>query len=101
MANKLLQKLEILKNNDSVLLEFLKAKFPVFHNSNFFFRDLQYGIRSFFEKKEIKISYQDAEKLANEIAKHFEEKGIFIKVNHQGWKIHFPEFATAEPGDPF
>ncbi len=101
MANKLLQKFEMLKNNDSVLLEFLKAKFPLFHNSNFFFRDLQYGIRSFFEKKEIKISYQDAEKLANEIAKHFEEKGIFIKVNHQGWKIHFPDFATAEPGDPF
>lgn len=101
MANKLLQKLEMLKKNDSVLLEFLKAKFPLFHNSNFFFRDLQYGIRSFFEKKEIKISYQDAEKLANEIAKHFEEKGIFIKVNHQGWKIHFPDFATAEPGDPF
>jgi hypothetical protein len=101
MTNKLSQKLEMLKKDDSVLLEFLKAKFPVFHNSNFFFRDFQYGIRSFFEKKDINISYQDAEKLAIEMARHFEEKGIFIKVNHQGWKIHFPDFVTAKPGDPF
>ena len=101
MTYKLSKNLEMLKNDDLVLLEFLKAKFPVFHNSNFFFRDFQYGIRSFFEKKDIFISYQDAEKLANEMAKHFEGKGIFIKVNHQGWKINFPDFATAEPGDPF
>lgn len=101
MTNKLSQKLDLLKNDDSVLLEFLKAKFPLFHNSNLFFRDLQYGIRSFFEKKDIFVSYQDAEKLANEMANHFEAKEIFIKVNHQGWKINFPDFATAEPGDPF
>ena len=101
MTYKLSKNLEMLKNDDLVLLEFLKAKFPVFHNSNFFFRDFQYGIRSFFEKKDIFISYQDAEKLANEMAKHFEGKGTFIKVNHQGWKINFPDFATAEPGDPF
>ena len=43
------QVLNTLKNNDEILLKFLKAKFPVFHNSNFFFRDLQYGIRSFLE----------------------------------------------------
>jgi hypothetical protein len=101
MKNKISKKFEMLKKDELVLLEFLKAKFPVFHNSNLFFRDFQYGIRSFFEKKDIFISYQDAETLANEMAKHFEENGIFIKVNHQGWKIHFPDFATAEPGDPF
>lgn len=101
MSNKTDKHLESLKNNDMILLEFLKAKFPVFHNSNLFFRDFQYGIRSFMEKKEISVSYQEAERLAAEMAKHFEDKGIFIKVNHQGWKIHFPEFVTSAPGDPF
>ncbi len=101
MADKYLNSLELLKNKDEELLKYLKAKFPLFHNSNFFLRDFQYGIRSFFEKKDIFISYQIAEKLAIEMAKHFEERGIFIKVNHQSWKIHFPEFATTEPGDPF
>lgn len=92
---------ELLKNNDTALLNFLKAKFPVFHNSNFFFRDLQYGIRSFLEKKNIPVSYKDSETLATEMTKYFEVKEIFVKVNHQAWKVNHKEFVTAEPGDPF
>jgi len=101
MSKKLSTYIELLKNNESALLNFLKAKFPVFHNSNFFFRDLQYGIRSFFEKKDITVSYQDAEKLAANMAKYFEEKGVFVKVNYQAWKVNHRDFVTAAPGDPF
>lgn len=101
MADKFQNNLQLLKNSEDELLNYLKAKFPVFHNSNFFFRDFQYGIRSFFEKKEIKVSYQMAENLANEMAKHFEEKNLFVKINYQTWTIKKTEFATVEPGDPF
>jgi len=101
MADKYQKYLQLLKANETELLNYLKAKFPVFHNSNFFFRDFQYGIRSFLEKKELKASYQMAEKLAEEMAKHFETQNMFIKINHQTWKINKPEFVTAEPGDPF
>ncbi len=101
MADKFQANLQLLKNNDEELLNYLKAKFPVFHNSNFFFRDFQYGIRSFLEKKEMKTSYQMAEKLANEMAKHYEGKNLFVKINDQTWKINKQEFVTAEPGDPF
>ena len=101
MADKFQTNLQLLKNNEMELLNYLKAKFPIFHNSNFFFRDFQYGIRSFLEKKEMKVSYQMAEKLAEEMAKHYEDKNLFVKVNHQGWKINIPDFVTAEPGDPF
>ena len=101
MPDKIQSNLKLLKSNEVELLNYLKAKFPVFHNSNFFFRDFQYGIRSFLDKKDIKVSYQDAEKLAEEIAKHYETQNLFIKVNHQAWKINKSEFATAEPGDPF
>ena len=101
MSDKFQTYLQLLKNNDMELLNYLKAKFPVFHNSNFFFRDFQYGIRSFLEKKEIKASYQQSEKLAIEMANYFESKNVFMKISHQGWKINFPEFATTEPGDPF
>ncbi|MEJ2103317.1 MAG: hypothetical protein P8X47_01935 [Ignavibacteriaceae bacterium] len=101
MTDKFQSNLQLLKNNEMELLNYLKAKFPVFHNSNFFFRDFQYGIRSFLEKKEIKCSYQLAEKLAVEMARHLEDENIFIKVNNQGWKVNYPEFATTEPGDPF
>jgi hypothetical protein len=42
-----LNNLELLKQEEESLLGFLKAKYPMFHNSNFFYRDLQYGVRSF------------------------------------------------------
>jgi hypothetical protein len=101
MADRYQNNLQLLKSNDEELLNYLKAKFPVFHNSNFFFRDFQYGIRSFLEKKEIKASYQMAEKLAEDMAQHYEAKNLFVKINHQTWKIHKHEFVTAAPGDPF
>jgi len=100
MADKYETNLQLLKNNDEELLNYLKAKFPMFHNSNFFFRDFQYGIRSFLEKKEIKASYQMAEKLAEEMANYYEAKELFVKINHQTWKINKHEFVTTEPGDP-
>jgi hypothetical protein len=101
MAKNHNSNLELLKSNESILLEYLKAKFPMFHNSNFFFRDFHYGIRSFLEKKDIFVSYQAAENLAVEMSSLLEEKGIFEKVNSNVWKVNYPEFATVEPGDPF
>ncbi|GBD86653.1 hypothetical protein BMS3Abin03_00574 [bacterium BMS3Abin03] len=91
----------LLQKDEESFLEFLKAKFPVFYNSNFFYRDLEYGIRSFLEKKNIFITYGEADKLAQLMGKYFEKKGIFIKVSKTGWKVNYPEFATTEPGDPF
>lgn len=91
----------ILVEEKEQILKFLKARFPLFHNSNFFFRDLQYGIRSYFEKKDIDITYPQAEKCAEEFAKILENEQIFIRINNQGWKVNYPEFATTAPGDPF
>jgi len=93
--------LGLIKQEEESLLGFLKAKYPMFHNSNFFYRDLQYGIRSFMEKKGIDISYAEAADLADEISKDYENKEIFVRMNKKGWKINYPEFTTTEPGDPF
>ena len=92
---------ELLKNDETIFLNFLTAKFPVFHNSNFFFRDFQFGIQKFLEKKGIEITYSDAEELANRLSKHYQDRGLFITVNSGTWKVNFPEFMTKEPGDPF
>lgn len=92
--------LELLKREDESLLGFLKAKYPMFHNSNFFYRDLQYGVLSFMQKKGIEITYAESGRLADAISEEFENKGIFVRMNKIGWKINFPEFTTTEPGDP-
>jgi hypothetical protein len=93
--------LELLKSKEESFLAFLKAKFPMFHNSNFFYRDFQYGIKSFMERKDLKITYAEADKLAKSLSKHLEDKLIFVRVNNTGWRINYPAFTTMEPGDPF
>lgn len=92
---------KIITTEKDQILNFLKARFPLFHNSNFFFRDIQYGIRSYFEKKDIEITYPQAEKLAIEFIELLEAEKMFIKINSQSWKVNNEAFATVQPGDPF
>ncbi len=90
-----------LKNENQIFLNYLKAKFPIFHNSNFFFRDFQYGLKSFLEKKGTTLTDNNLAGLAVQFSEYFETQGIFIRTSTQGWKVNYPEFVTAKPGDPF
>lgn len=90
-----------LKNENQIFLSYLKAKFPLFHNSNVFSRDFQYGLKGFLEKKNIYLKENDLILLANELSNSFESLGIFIKTSGHGWKLNYPEFVTQKPGDPF
>lgn len=102
MNNKKLNPIfDNLKNEDQIFLNYLRAKFPLFHNSNFFYKDFEYGIIGFLEKKGINVTFQDAEELSKLLSDYYISKGIFIKTSNQGWKLNYPEFTTAKPGDPF
>lgn len=90
-----------LKNENQIFLSYLKAKFPLFHNSNFFSKDFQYGLKSFLEKKSIHLTENNLISLADQFSTYYETQGIFIKTSSQGWKLNYPEFVTARPGDPF
>jgi hypothetical protein len=93
--------LETLKEEDIKFLNYLKARLPTFHNSNIFFRDFHYAIKNFLGIMDMKVSYASSEQLAIDFSKYLEGKGILIKVSELGWKLNYPEFATAKPGDPF
>ncbi len=90
-----------LKNESKIFLSYLKATFPVFHNSNFFSRDFQYGLKSFLDKKGINLTDNRLSSLAKQYSEYYETEGIFIRTSSQGWKINYPEFVTTKPGDPF
>ncbi len=84
----------ILENQKEVLT-FLKTKFPLFHLSNFFFRDLQYGIQMFLERKAgMSIRYPKAESIAKSFAAQLEREKIFIRIDQQSWALNYPEFKT-------
>jgi hypothetical protein len=91
----------VLKNDYIIFLQYLKARFPTFHNSNLFFRDFHYAIKNFLEIKDMKVNYADSEVLAKEFSEFLESKGILVKVNDLGWKLNYTEFTTVKSGDPF
>jgi hypothetical protein len=93
--------LEQLQKDEDIFISYLRSRFPFFHNSNFFLRDLEYGIKSFFEKKNIKLSSSDTEQLGKYMSKHYEQKGYFKNIGENVWTIKLPQYITTKPGDPF
>ncbi len=85
---------EIIANHKTEFLHFLKAKFSLFNNSNIFFRDFHFGLIAYLQSvKSKKLHYTDSEKLAQDLAIEFEKSGLFSKVDHQSWRLNYPEFA--------
>ena len=88
----------VMKEADQILksktefMKYLKSKFTLIHLSNIFFRDLHYGVMSYLESQGFKMKYSDAERVAREVGKAFEEEGIFKFIDHQSWLLNYPEF---------
>jgi hypothetical protein len=98
---KLSKLLKNILDDEEVFLNYLNSTFPLFHKSNFFARDLEYGIKSYLERKNIKISTSDAILLGELIGHKFEEKNYFKKVGAGVWTVNLPQYITTKPGDPF
>lgn len=97
MKNNLDEKLNVLKMDFKLLLNFHKSKVPTFHNSNIFFRDFQYSVKRFLEAKQIKCSYDEAGILTEKMIDFLIEESIFNKVNNLGYKLNYPAFQTGAP----
>lgn len=83
---------DYLQQNSSIFLNYMKVKYPFYHNSNVFLRDIQYGIKNFFARKDIKLTYNEVEKLAGSFIHYLEETKILIKLQNNTWKLNYPEF---------
>jgi hypothetical protein len=79
--------------HQSDFLKFLHDRFPLFHLSNIFYRDLHYGVLAYLASHGKNKSYRAGEKIATEVANSFENSGIFKKINHKTWVLNYPEFA--------
>jgi|ERR1041385_6803296 hypothetical protein len=84
---------DLILNNQTEFLKYLKKKFTLIHMSNIFFRDFHYGLMAYLEERGKKMKYLNAEKIAREVADGLEKNGIFKKIDHQSWLLNYPEFA--------
>ena len=81
--------LEHLISNKEVFFNFMKKKYPLFQQSNLFFRDMQYAIMSYFELKEKPLKYEEAEVSAQNFIKKLVDNGELLKLDHKTWKVNF------------
>ncbi len=81
-------------------LLYLKARFPMYHQSNFFFRDIQYGLDQMLREKGYHLSYTEAEGAARVFTGELEKQGIFKRIDQQTWLVNYPEFATPVKKQP-
>ena len=88
------RKVDDLLRDEREVLQFLKARFPMYHQCNFFFRDIQYGIAAFAREKGIRLRYDRAERAAREFVGRLEKSRLFLPVDGQTWTVNLPEFKT-------
>jgi hypothetical protein len=90
--------IKAIKSNPTSFLEFMRAnKYPVYHKSNLFFRDFQYGLWRYLKENQSKVPYADMEKVTNELVTDWEWRGLLKRVNRQSFELNMPEFTTV-PG---
>ena len=87
-----MKQLAYVLDNHKEVLGFLKSRFPMYHQSNFFFRDVHYGILTYLERKNLKVTYPAAEQIAREFVRKLEKEGIFVPIDHQTWAVNYPEY---------
>jgi hypothetical protein len=84
----------------TAVLKDLSNRFMVFHQSNIFFRDIQYGIQAMRREQGMKVSYVEAERLAREFVQRMEQEKIFVGIDRQTWTLRYPEFKTPKVEKP-
>ena len=80
--------------NDADVLAFLQTRYPLYHLSNVFFRDIQYGIQVMLERRGAKVGYSEAERFAREFVSRLEKKKILVPIDRQSWVLYYEEFKT-------
>jgi hypothetical protein len=87
----------VLFKDKVIFLNFLKSIIPVFHKSNVFFRDIQYGVQKYLLLKGLKVSNEQAEVLAAILIKELVEENIFFPLNAMTWVVNYPPYTTGAP----
>ncbi len=78
-----------LKNNEEIFLKYLHEQYPVIYRSNVFLRDIQYAIKHYFEMKDVKLSYDEVEKLAKMFTDSLVEEKKLSPVDYKTWVVNF------------
>jgi hypothetical protein len=89
------RQLNYIINNQTEVLYFLKSHYPMFHNSNVFIRDIQFGLILYFQQKGQRLRPRDAESVARGFMEHLGRSNIVRPIDQQTWMLNYTEFQAA------
>lgn len=84
-----------LVENEEIFLRYLNEKYPFISKSNFFLRDIQFGINYFFKNKDQKLRLTESETLAIEFTKHLVKSNKARMISKNTWRLDY-EFPKPE-----
>ncbi|MBU1098307.1 MAG: hypothetical protein CVV23_02780 [Ignavibacteriae bacterium HGW-Ignavibacteriae-2] len=76
-------------SNKPRFFQFMNERYPVFKNSNIFLRDIQFAIRTYFERKNVVLSYSQSEELMERLTSAMENEKELVKLSNNAWKVNF------------
>ena len=95
-----MKEIDFITNHKIQFLNFFRSKFPTFHNSNVFYRDIRYAAKYFLISGGFRPSDTELEAVTNALIKMMVSDGVFKGVTDGIWTLNYPEFRTAKPGKP-
>lgn len=72
----------------------------MYHQSNIFFRDIQFGLQTYLRERGVKAGYGPAERVAREFVERMVRQNIFIPIDRQSWVLNFPDYRTPQTKAP-
>ena len=95
-----MREIDFIKQNKTQFLEYFRSKFPTFHLSNIFYRDVRYALKYYLHSNGFNLSDAELENAANVLTKEMVSDGVFKPVSAGVWTLNYPDFRTKTPGKP-
>jgi len=88
---------DLLVSESEKFLHFFKHRFPVFHKSNVFYRDLEYSVRYYLESRNVKLHFNKLPEVTAKFIKYLESQDILRYISPRTWAVNYPEFVVILP----
>lgn len=86
--------------NKMSFLDYFHSKFPTFHLSNIFYRDLRYALKYYLNSNGFRPSDAELETVLTALTKEMVADGLLKPVSAGVWTLNYPEYRTKAPGKP-
>jgi len=86
------KKIELLLSDQVKLLSFLRTKYKLYHLSNVFLPDLQYGVWEYLKKEGISLTSEQSEEAARFAIAFLQKEDVLRRLDGRTWMLNFPLF---------